>query len=343
MEFGVFDHLDRYDAPVAQFYEHRLQLIEAYDRLGFYAYHLAEHHSTPLGMAPSPSVFLSAIAQRTRKLRFGPLVWAMPLHHPLRLIEEICMLDHLSNGRLEIGFGRGSVAAELEYYGANPAEAQEIYAEAVELVLQGLTHKVLDFSGKRFSFRNVPMEIAPLQQPHPPVWYGVHAPESAERAGRRNLNVVSLDPPNETRLAIERYRAVWREVHAGMRQLPKLGLGRFVVVGATDGEAMAIARRAYLVWHASFTHLFRLHGRSQAHPRPPTFDLVVERGQGIAGSAKTVGAFLAEQLVATACNYVVGQFAFGDLTPRECQQSLNLFASEVMPALRIAAREPTLS
>ena len=66
MEFGVFDHLDRYSGPLADFYEDRLRIAEAYDRAGFYAYHLAEHHSTPLGMAPSPSVFLSAVAQRTR-------------------------------------------------------------------------------------------------------------------------------------------------------------------------------------------------------------------------------------------------------------------------------------
>ena len=114
MEFGIFDHLDRYGGPLADYYEDRLKIAEAYDRAGFYAYHLAEHHSTPLGMAPSPSVFLSAVAQRTSNLRFGPLVWAMPLHHPLRLIEEICMLDQLSRGRLEIGFGRGSVPIELE-------------------------------------------------------------------------------------------------------------------------------------------------------------------------------------------------------------------------------------
>src|SRR6476620_5149613 len=131
MEFGVFDHLDRHDAPLAAFYEQRLQLIESYDRLGFYAYHLAEHHSTPLGMAPSPAVFLSAVAQRTRQLRFGPLVFAIPLHHPLRLIEEICMLDHLSGGRLEIVFGRGSSPIELALYGADPAAAQEIYSEGV--------------------------------------------------------------------------------------------------------------------------------------------------------------------------------------------------------------------
>ena len=334
MEFGVFDHLDRYGVSLADYYEDRLKIAEAYDRAGFYAYHLAEHHSTPLGLAPSPSVFLAALAQRTRRLRFGPLVWAMPLHHPLRLIEEICMLDQLSGGRLEIGFGRGSVAIELEYYGADPNQAQEVYAEAVDVVLKGLTCKVLDFQGKRFSFGNVPMEIEPLQKPHPPIWYGVHAPDSAERAARRNLNVVSLDPPNETRLCMERYRAIWPQVHRSGTAFPKLGLGRFIVVAPTDAEALMLARRAYPVWHASFTHLFRRQGRSQAHPRAATFELLLERGQGIAGTPATVAAFLSAQLKETGCNYVVGQFAFGDLTRAECLRSIALFADEVTPKLR---------
>ncbi len=253
MQFGVFDHLDRSDTALADFYEDRLAIVEAYDRAGFYAYHLAEHHSTPLGMAPSPSVFLSAVAQRTRRLRFGPLVWAMPLHHPLRLIEEICMLDQMSGGRLEIGFGRGSVPIELEYYGADPGAAQEIYAEAVELVLAGLTHKTLDFKSKHFAFDNVPMEIEPLQKPHPPIWYGLHAVESAERAARRNLNVVSLDPPHETRLSIERYRTIWPQIHSSTTDHPKLGLGRVHRrgaercggAGARPPRLSALARELY--------------------------------------------------------------------------------------------------
>ena len=337
MEFGVFDHLDRYGPSLAEFYEDRLRIAQAYDRAGFYAYHLAEHHSTPLGMAPSPSVFLSSVAQRTRNLRFGPLVWAMPLHHPLRLIEEICMLDQMSGGRLEIGFGRGSVPIELEYYGADPNEAQEIYTESVELVMKGLTRKVLDHHGKHFAVDNVPMELEPLQKPHPPIWYGVHMPDSAERAARRNLNVVSLDPPAETRLSIDRYRTIWPQMHAPTEPFPKLGLGRFVVVAPTDAEALSLAQRAYPVWHASFTYLVRRHGRSQSHPRPATFDLVMERGQGVAGSPQTVAAVLGEQLAHTGCNYMVGQFTFGDLTFAECARSIGLFAEHVMPALRATA------
>jgi alkanesulfonate monooxygenase SsuD/methylene tetrahydromethanopterin reductase-like flavin-dependent oxidoreductase (luciferase family) len=336
MEFGIFDHLDRNDLPLAAYYEDRLKLVEAYDQAGFYCYHLAEHHSTPLGMAPSPSVFLSAVAQRTRRLRFGPMVFALPLHHPLRLIEEICMLDHLSGGRLDIGFGRGSSPIELSYYGEDPATAQEVYAEGLELVLQGLTQETLNFNGKRFSFRNVPMEIAPLQKPHPPIWYGVHSPESAERAARRGLNTVSLDPPADTRACSEHYRATWSELHADAA-LPKLGLGRFIVVAPSDQEALRIARRAYAKWHASFTYLFRLHGRAQMHPRPADFETLVARGQGIAGAPATVRQFLRAQLAETGCNYVVGQFAFGDLALEEALRSVALFAADVMPALRADA------
>src|ERR1700680_1475461 len=130
MRFGVFDHLDRDDQSLGDYYRARLQIIEAYDRAGFYAYHVAEHHSTPLGMAPSPSVFLAALAQRTRRLRFGPLVYPLPLYHPLRAMEEICMLDHLSGGRLDVGIGRGASPYELEYYGVDPAQASAIYKEA---------------------------------------------------------------------------------------------------------------------------------------------------------------------------------------------------------------------
>ncbi len=252
MNFGVFDHLDRQGVALADFYEDRLQIVEAYDRAGFYAYHLAEHHSTPLGMAPSPSIFLSAIAQRTRRLRFGPLVWAMPLYHPLRLIEEICMLDHLSRGRLEIGFGRGSAPIELAYYGSNPDEAQETYAEAVELVLRGLTQTFSTSPASAFASAVCRWKWQPLQRPYPPIWYGVHLPDSAERA-RGAINVVSLDPVPEMRLCIDRYRMIWPQVHPRTIPFPKLGLGRFIVVAPTDAEAMAFARRAYLVWHASFS------------------------------------------------------------------------------------------
>jgi alkanesulfonate monooxygenase SsuD/methylene tetrahydromethanopterin reductase-like flavin-dependent oxidoreductase (luciferase family) len=336
MKFGVFDHLDRNDLPFADYYEARLKIVESYDRFGFYAYHVAEHHATPLGLAPSPSVFLAAVAQRTKTLRFGPMVYALPLYHPIRMIEEICMLDQMSRGRLEMGFGRGSVGIELAYYGEDPKLAQEVYAESLELVLKGLTEPVLTFHGRFFNFDDVPMELTPLQKPYPPVWYGLHAPESAKRAAQKGLRVISLDSVPATRASFDVFRASWREAWKDA-PLPLMGLGRFIVVADTDAEALALARRAYPRWHASFTHLHRRHNYTASHPRPADFDGIAEVGQGVAGSPGTVLAFLRDQLAATGSNYCVGQFAFGDLTLAQTQRSIALFARDVMPALQSGA------
>ena len=110
MRFGVFDHLDDSGLPLTRHFEERLKLIEAYDRAGFYGYHLAEHHNTPLGYAPSPGIFLSAVAQRTERLRFGPMVYLLPLYHPLRLAEEIAIVDQMLGGRMELGRARQCAA-----------------------------------------------------------------------------------------------------------------------------------------------------------------------------------------------------------------------------------------
>src|ERR1700721_829472 len=164
LEFGVFDHLDRNDLALQDFYEQRLAIIEAFDRACFFAYHGWEHHFAPLGMAPSPSVFLAAVAQRTKRLRFGTFVYALPNHHPLRVLEEICMLDHMSGGRLEIGFGRGSVPYEIAFYGENAEERQQIYAERLELILKAFTVSRLTWKGRYDLFEmNGPLPASPLR------------------------------------------------------------------------------------------------------------------------------------------------------------------------------------
>jgi alkanesulfonate monooxygenase SsuD/methylene tetrahydromethanopterin reductase-like flavin-dependent oxidoreductase (luciferase family) len=335
LDFGIFDHLDRNDLPLADYYEQRLKVIEAFDRAGFFAYHVAEHHFTPLGLAPSPSVFLSAIAQRTGRLRFGTFVYALPVHHPLRMIEEICMLDHLSGGRLEIGFGRGSVPYEISYYGQNAEERQQIYAERLELILKAFQSSELTFKGKYDAFENVPMEIEPLQKPHPPLWYGAHSPESAERAARKGLHMVTNDMPAATRAIVARYREVWHEVQGAQAPPPKMGMVRFIVVADSDDAALQSARRAYLRWRHSFSYLHEMHGTQVGSPLwADSFDALIAQGQAIAGSPQTVAAFLKPQLADSGVNYVVGQMAFGDLSLEEMLRSVALFGEHVMPALR---------
>ena len=151
--FGVFDWIDRGNTPLKQLYEERLQLLEVADRAGFFAYHLAEHHATPLGMAPSPALFLTAAAQRTRHIRLGPLVYLLPLYNPLRLIEEVCMLDQLSGGRLELGVGRGVTPYELRYFGVDPTGTRPIFDKTLAVLVAGLTH------GNRSGCENLSLAI----------------------------------------------------------------------------------------------------------------------------------------------------------------------------------------
>lgn len=332
----MFDHLDRGGLPEAQLYGERLQIVEEYDRAGFYAYHLAEHHSTPLGIAPSPSVFLSAVAQRTKALRFGPLVYLLPLYHPLRLSEEIAMLDQLSGGRLEIGVGRGRSPIELGLYGRDVAEAQAVYEEALAVLRLAFSEERISFSGKHFAFDGVPVELRPLQRPHPPFWYGIGSLESADQCGADGFHGVMLA---KAAPAAEYARRYFAAAERAGRQDLRLGICRFVVVADNDRVARRIATRAYPVWYASFIDLFRRYGgRPVQMTWAPTFDEMAAQGLAFAGSPASVAEALNAQLVETGVNYLVGQFVFGDMSLAESRESIGLFSSAVRPALVSAYR-----
>jgi alkanesulfonate monooxygenase SsuD/methylene tetrahydromethanopterin reductase-like flavin-dependent oxidoreductase (luciferase family) len=334
--FGVFDHMDRSGLAAPLHFEERLKLVEAYDRAGFYAYHCAEHHLAPIGTVSSPSVFLSAVAQRTKRLRFGPLVYVLPLYHPLRLIEEICLLDQMSSGRLELGFGRGSSPSEVRYFGETPETVENTYTASLGILIDALTSGTYSIPGLPESYQNMPLQLMPFQKPHPPIWYGVHSVESAERAALRGLGIISLDDAALTATFTERYRDTWHAAN-GSKPMRKLGISRFVVVSERGDDALAAARRAYARWYENFTYTGRRHGYNIFHARPPDFDTMVAQGRAIAGTPQAVTEFVRTELATSGADYFVGQFAFGDLAPHEAQNSVELFAREVMPAFAGAA------
>jgi alkanesulfonate monooxygenase SsuD/methylene tetrahydromethanopterin reductase-like flavin-dependent oxidoreductase (luciferase family) len=333
MKFGVFDHMDDAGVPLGQLYADRLRLVEAYDRAGLYAYHLAEHHATPLGCAASPGLFLAALAQRTTRLRFGPMVYLLPFYHPLRLIEEVCMLDQMSGGRFELGVGRGVSPFETLAYALDFAQTQPMYHEAFQVLLKGLGSDELTFEGKYYRFDKVPMVLRPVQQPHPPLWYGTTIPANADWPAENDINIVSLGLREGVRSTFDRYLSV-RDKLGKDRNATLYGVGRHVVVADTDAEALTIARRAYPRWRNSFRWLFQRHG---AQPRidalyPETFDGLQAIHNGIAGSPPTVRDFIKAEIAATGPNYFVPWLAFGDMTLKESLHSVELLARDVMPA-----------
>ena len=340
MEFGIFDHMDHSNANTREHFETRLKLASVYDEAGFYAYHVAEHHGTPLGLASSPGIFLAALAQRTQRLRFGPLVYLLPLYHPLRLYEEICMLDQMSGGRLELGVGRGISPYELGFFELDPAEAQARFKEALEFILKACASDPFHFAGKYYSCRNMPLQLKPLQTPHPPLWYGAIKPDTAEWAAKQGMNIVCGNGPvGEVRAIVDRYRETWSESEHRHRPEPKLGLMRQLVIADTDEEARRIAKRSFRVFRRSFAYLWELNQDPLANMLlPDDFDAVQEHGEALAGSPETVRRVLIEQARASGANYFVCRFAFGDLSLGEILQSIKLFTTQVMPAMRQSAQ-----
>jgi len=367
LEFGVFDHIEHMEQlPLDQLYRERLDQLEALDQAGFYAYHLAEHHSPALhSMAPAQNVFLAAAAQRTTRIRLGGCVYTLPFHHPIRLIEELSMLDHMSDGRLEIGVGRGG---ELEAYYWGMGDAPDIsalrqevrgrYDEMLEILLEGFTHSRINYDGRYYRFHELPMRLRPLQQPYPPLWYM----RNVETAARHGMNALLVGGLHRLVDDVARFRELWvSEQGAGaltaQGTVPKVGAVMYMIVAPTDEEAQAKADPAWqqFVWN------LRVPRRQEAEShglgalvatgatgfgdgrRPGFADAAAEDateraargrvGGVVAGSPETIRHFI-EESQATGANYLVLALQFGSVTHADAMRSIELLATDVLPRVR---------
>ena len=336
VKFGVFDQNDRSGLPIAQQYEDRLALAELLDASGFYAYHMSEHHSTPLSTTPSPSVFISALAQRTNLLRLVPLVYLLPLYHPARLYEEICMLDHLSGGRFEFGVGRGASPHELAALGIDPTQAAKMYNESVTILEQCFgDSESVNFKGDFWSLDDYVAEMKPFQLPRPQMWYALSNPDSAVVPAQRRMDVVCGGPVNKIRALAERYRDEWQKAQPTSIREPLIGINRYVIVAETDAAALKIGRAAWPRFYNSFIKLWRKHGTMPVNAvLPEEFDQLLVSGNAIVGSPTTVVDGLRMQLDDGDLNYFIASFVFGDIPKPHVFESVRLFATEVMPAFR---------
>lgn len=331
MRFGVFDQGEQAGSVgLGALLESRLTLATRAEEAGFWGYHKSEHHMIPLDHAPSMGIFLAALAQRTSRMRLCSLVHILPFYHPLRLIEEICMLDHLTAGRLEIGFGKGVSAPEHRLWGLDPGEAAARTEEMIDLLLRALQCDG-DFSyrGQFYDLDDVPIELHPLQQPYPPLW----RPGNLDTAALLGVSTVVGGPIAVVHAAIERYRSLQQEGVSG-GHAPTVAAIRKFIVAPTDAEAERIGRRAW----ARFTHnlglLFRRFGC--LIPNDPSvggdYDRAAELQVIVTGSPERIRGHIDELCTGGQVDYVVGSFAFGDLTHDEALRSIDLFGEHIIGA-----------
>lgn len=336
MKFGMFDHVDLGVESIHDLYEGRMKLAAAADQAGFYCYHVAEHHGTEHGLAHSPNLFLAALSQRTKRIKLGSMVLLLPTYEPLRLIEEINMLDQMTGGRLQIGVGRGISPFEVGYFGVVPGEDRSRYHEVLEVLLQGLKSDVLDYQSNRFEYYDVPLVQRSFQKPHPPLWMGAHHNHSLDFAAQHGSNVLIGGPNHVAKAAATYYAEAWEKfADAPARQDcpvsdPLIGAWRFIYVAENDDEALKVAAESLDL------HMDKLLTPAKKRGFIPNvyienYEQALKLGIHIAGSPETVKAKIAADIEATGVNYMIFSVGWGSLTYEQSARSLDLFTKEVMP------------
>jgi alkanesulfonate monooxygenase SsuD/methylene tetrahydromethanopterin reductase-like flavin-dependent oxidoreductase (luciferase family) len=252
------------------------------------------------------------------------------------MIEEVCMLDNLSNGRLDLGFGRGISPYELGYFGIDSSESRSIMEESLEVLIQGLTQERLNHQGKYFQFRDVPMELNPLQRPYPPLWYPTRSPDSVKQAARQGYNCVTIGPPDRVHQNVSTYWDTWTAHRDDPGRLnfhvpePKMGVARQVIIADTEKEAHEMAKAAHGDWFRSITRLWHAH---DDHGPDGHFgwEPSIQDRSIIFGTSDQVKEQVEQLTEETGSNYLLCAFAWGTLSYQQSLYSMRIFADTVMP------------
>lgn len=238
--FGLFDIMQVLEETTSQraYVEHLKDAVLA-DKSGLDYYFVAERHFMPVYRSPSPSVWLGAVAARTTRIRIGALAYTLPMHNPVRLAEDVSMLDHLSGGRMEVGVGLGHRPEELRSIGVDPNFRQPLLLEGVVLLQRAWRGEPFDHPGQVYQFENLYVE-APVQRPFPPLWFAGNDPDALGWAARNGLSAAIGFQANE-RLVVPAKSFRSAELYEGA-VVPGTGqhlaLMRHLYVAESDERAM---------------------------------------------------------------------------------------------------------
>lgn len=234
----------RRSVPIETVYARALERIERMDVSGYDGVWLAEHHFTGYSVCPSVHLMAMHVASRTRRLRIGTAVSLAAFYHPLRLAEEVALLDVLSGGRINWGAGRGFDPIEFAAFGVPLEESADRFREAVEIVLAAWRDERISYRGRYWSFDGVDVLPKPRQKPHPPTWVAATSPSAMEWAAARGHTIL-MDPHSSCR-EIARKREAYRErleAHGHSIAGREIPMARLLAVAETQAEAEAIAQQ----------------------------------------------------------------------------------------------------
>jgi alkanesulfonate monooxygenase SsuD/methylene tetrahydromethanopterin reductase-like flavin-dependent oxidoreductase (luciferase family) len=318
----------------ADYFDWYLDLWPQAESLGYEGIFFSEHHFGP-AYSPCPNLLIAQVALRTRTIRLGVMGLVLPYHQPWTVLEEIGMLDHLTQGRLEIGTAAG-IPQEMAHVGLSVAEARERNDEAIEIMDAALSQPVISHHGKYWRFTDLRIVPRPLQRPCPPKWVTVISEDSARKAARRGAKICTgFHPASRVKSIFDAYRE-----EAGRVGTPsgpeQLALRRQVSIGADDAavRAASLNREEQARTRLLADPRLSAPGR-EAFDTPVSHAFSIGADEFIAGSPDNV----AEQAIAQCVEVGAGHFlaTFDRSAAREqLRDAWGMFGDSVVPALRRA-------
>jgi alkanesulfonate monooxygenase SsuD/methylene tetrahydromethanopterin reductase-like flavin-dependent oxidoreductase (luciferase family) len=336
----------------AEVVHRELEQIVWAEELGFDSVWLTEHHFIEYGISVDPSLLASAAASRTRRVRIGLAAAILPFHDPIRLAEQLAMVDILSGGRLDVGVGRGNRPTEFAGYRIPQVESRERFEEVLAIVVEAWTKERFSYDGQHYRIPELSVIPKPLQRPHPPLYVVCVSPDTIEATALRGLPMLNslLRGPVE-QLVQNRDTYVRALKKAGKTDeevaeaLTRWGVSRHIYVAPTDAQALAEAKDAEL-WYQEALRRFLIPERIEdVHPTlQPWFRTMAERLSKVSweslvaetvafGSPDTVTKKL-QEMQHIGVGELMCWMNFGGLPQEKVRRSMELFAGEVMPHFR---------
>ncbi len=363
LDFALWDAVGGYapkDEVMADVYDQHIRLAQEIEQAGWHSYFVIEHQNSPVGRITAPSVYLTAVARATSVLRIGAMMWQLPFYPPIRLAQEVAMLDHLSRGRVEFGTGIGVHEHEFIRWGMDFYQRAALAGEVLDIVKRAWTSDEITHQGKYFKFDEALPQPKPFQKPHPPIWAAVHSDAAIEFAARNNYHVAqNLDTDEVVARKFDLFRQTWRECgHPG--PMPRVFLMRQVHVAETDEKAHEEARQfiaspeggavpvgggsiaqTRIGWGANPRGMGRDSERPHDKARGETifqaaqsYEFNLESGLALVGSPETVVRRLEEGRRRIGYDIFCTNHEIGRMPPDLVANSIRLFGKEVVPAFR---------
>ena len=343
LKFGMFLLMQSPDMlPSEQMYQNAIEQVEFADQLGLDYVVLAEHHFSSYGFLPNPLVFIPKLADRAPNIRFSTAVVVLPLHNPIQLAEEIAMVDHLTGGRLDVGFGTGYQEYEFQRFDQPLAENRARFDETLDVVVKALTQAPFSHSGHYYQIPETTTLPRPLQQPHPRFWRATSSLETMTATLKRGMNVITGGTASSMDRVINSWHLFQDAVEAAEVGWPQ----EFIVqrgIYVSDTEEDAKAQLHHAVWHTRTAR-----GLSSNSLPVEAGRAMTEQTERVAehddpeflyrdwffGTPEIVAEKLRRLTQYTGVTYFNGSFSMGSLPQDKVLRSMELFATKVMPLLR---------